>query len=141
MNKLLVACGLALTTPWTLALAQAQEEVEIIADIGDLDLGIEPMGIPVGDAGIIGTRAVKVINHSGQMVSCTFEVPPEDRTAALSPTAFSVNPNEETIMRVPGEYTPGQPYAVLGCREADGPTGAGTVDVTADDVEAEPIPE
>lgn len=136
MKKHLLACGLAAFA--TLATA---EEGQIIADLGGMNLVVERLGIPVGDAGIIGTRAVKVINHSGQMASCAFEVPPEDRSATLSPTTFTVDPNEETIVRVPGEYSPGQPYAVLSCQPAEMPTGAGTVDVTQDDVEPEPLPQ
>ena len=101
-KQLLLACGLAICVP--AALAQTPQP-EIITHLNGLDVEISPMGVPAKSEGVegelLGVRAVKVMN----------------RTSA-SPV-FTVAPNTQRTERVPGDYSPDQPYAEITCRSSD----------------------
>ncbi|MGE4404875.1 hypothetical protein [Pseudomonas sp.] len=119
-KQLLVACGLALCVP--VALAQTPEP-EIITHLNGLDIEISPMGVPTQAPGVdgelLGVRAVKVFNHSGQQVSCEFHVPDEARSDTSASPVFNVAPDAQATERVPGEYSPDQPYAEITCRPTE----------------------
>lgn len=120
MTKLLfAACGLALCAPVTFA---ETPKPEIIAHLNGLKIDVNPMGVPTQAEGVegelLGVRAVKVFNHTGEQVTCEFHVPDDARSDTSAPPVFTVAPNSQAVERVPGEYSLGEPYAELTCRSA-----------------------
>ncbi|MBE7375710.1 hypothetical protein [Pseudomonas lopnurensis] len=119
-KQLLGACGLAFCA--SVALAQTPKP-EIITHLNGLDIEVSPMGVPTRAPGVggelLGVRAVKVFNRTGQQVSCEFQVPAEARSDTSASPVFSVAPNSQATERVPGDYSPDQPYAEITCRPAD----------------------
>lgn len=120
MSKLLlVACGFAIGIP--LVFAQTPKP-EVITHLNDLDIEVSAMGVPTSttEAGgeLVGIRAVKVMNNTGEMITCEFQVPNEARANTSAPPVFNVNPNSQRVERVPGEYSPNEPFAELTCRSA-----------------------
>ncbi len=118
-KPLLAACGFAIGIP--LALAQTPKP-EVITHLNDLDIEVSAMGVPTSttEAGgeLVGIRAVKVMNNTGEMITCEFQVPNEARASTSAPPVFNVNPNSQRVERVPGEYSPNEPFAELSCRSA-----------------------
>ncbi|MDH2240746.1 hypothetical protein N5J70_02095 [Pseudomonas sp. GD03909] len=116
----ILACGLALCAP--LALAQTPQP-EIITHLNGLDIEVSPMGVPAKSEGIegelLGVRAVKVMNRTGSQVSCEFRVPDEARSDTSASPVFTVAPNTQRTERVPGDYSPDEPYAEITCRSSD----------------------
>lgn len=108
-----IFCGL------TLALFAQADEPRIITHQDGLDIDVQPMGKPTQtlDGDLLGVRAVKVYNRGKQSVICEFHVPQEIR-ASSPPVPFRIDPGAQAMERVPGDYTPGQPYAELSCRAA-----------------------
>ena len=85
----------------------------------------------------MGIRAVKVMNNTGDTVTCEFHVPEDARADTSAPPVFTVSPNTQRVERVPGEYSPDQPFAELTCRGAGQSIGTPTV-VPSSEPEAEP---
>jgi hypothetical protein len=119
-KQLLLACGLAICVP--AALAQTPQP-EIITHLNGLDVEISPMGVPAKSEGVegelLGVRAVKVMNRTGGQISCEFHVPAEARSDTSASPVFTVAPNTQRTERVPGDYSPDQPYAEITCRSSD----------------------
>jgi hypothetical protein len=115
-----LACALALCAP--LALAQTPPP-EIITHLNGLDVEISPMGVPAQSEGVegelLGVRAVKVMNHTGGQITCEFHVPSDARSDTSAPPVFTVAPNTQRTERVPGDYSPDEPYAEITCRSSD----------------------
>lgn len=116
---LLAACGFALLAP--VALAQTAPP-EIISHLNDMDIEVSPMGVSTAttEAGgeLVGIRAVRVINHGGEMATCEFHVPDAARSTTSASPVFTVSPNSQVVERVPGDYSPGEPFAEITCRPA-----------------------
>lgn len=125
-KPLLAACGFAIGVP--LAFAQTPKP-EVITHLNDLDIEVSAMGVPTSttEAGgeLVGIRAVKVMNNTGEMITCEFQVPDEARASTSAPPVFNVNPNSQRVERVPGEYSPKEPFAELTCRNAAQRTDTG----------------
>jgi len=104
------------------ALAQTPQP-EIITHLNGLDVEISPMGVPAKSEGVegelLGVRAVKVMNRTGGQISCEFHVPAEARSDTSASPVFTVAPNTQRTERVPGDYSPDQPYAEITCRSSD----------------------
>jgi len=119
-KQLLLACGLAICVP--AALAQTPQP-EIITHLNGLDVEISPMGVPAKSEGVegelLGVRAVKVMNRTGGQISCEFHVPGQARSDTSASPVFTVAPNTQRTERVPGDYSPDQPYAEITCRSSD----------------------
>jgi len=119
-KQLLLACGLAICVP--AALAQTPQP-EIITHLNGLDVEISPMGVPAKSEGVegelLGVRAVKVMNRTGGQISCEFHVPAEARSDTSASPVFTVAPDTQRTERVPGDYSPDQPYAEITCRSSD----------------------
>jgi len=119
-KQLLLACGLAICVP--AALSQTPQP-EIITHLNGLDVEISPMGVPAKSEGVegelLGVRAVKVMNRTGGQISCEFHVPAEARSDTSASPVFTVAPNTQRTERVPGDYSPDQPYAEITCRSSD----------------------
>ena len=81
------------------------------------------MGVPAKSEGVegelLGVRAVKVMNRTGGQISCEFHVPAEARSDTSASPVFTVAPNTQRTERVPGDYSPDQPYAEITCRSSD----------------------
>jgi len=137
-KQLLGACCVALAAP--LVFAQTPKP-EVISHLNDLDIEVSAMGVPTSntEAGgeLVGIRAVKVMNNTGDMVTCEFHVPNEARANTSAPPVFSVNPNSQRVERVPGEYSPDQPFAELTCRNAAQRTD--TSEMPSSEPDAEPV--
>ncbi|KGK82587.1 hypothetical protein [Stutzerimonas degradans] len=118
-----LACAAQAFAPW--ASAQTPQP-EIVAHLNGLDVEISPMGVPARSEGIegelLGVRAVKVMNRTEGQVTCEFHVPAEARSSTSASPVFNVAPNTQRTERVPGEYSPDQPYAEITCRSSDTPT-------------------
>ncbi|MCW3149710.1 hypothetical protein N8H22_13980 [Stutzerimonas stutzeri] len=119
-KQLLAACSLALCA----SLAHAQTPVpQIISHLNGLDVEISPMGVPAKSEGVegelLGVRAVKVMNHADGQITCEFHVPADARADTSAPPVFTVAPGSQAVERVPGEYSPDQPYAEITCRSSD----------------------
>lgn len=128
MTKLhLIACGIALCAP--AAFAQTPKP-EIITHLNGLDVEVSAMGVPTSsaDAGVelVGIRAVRVMNKSEETVTCEFHVPAEARADSSAPPVFTVTSNSQQVERVPGDYSPDQPFAELTCRAANQSVGMPT---------------
>ena len=99
------------------------------------------MGVPTSttEAGgeLVGIRAVKVMNNTGDTVTCEFHVPADARADTSAPPVFSVSPNTQRVERVPGNYSPDQPFAELTCRGAAESVGTPTV-IPSSEPDAEP---
>jgi len=115
----LTACCLAAGTP--LALAQTPKP-DVITHLNGLDIEVSAMGVPTSttQAGgeLVGIRAIKVMNNTGEMVTCVFHVPHDARSDTSAPPVFNVNPNSQRVERVPGEYSADEPFAEITCRNA-----------------------
>lgn len=114
------ACGLALCAP--LAFAQTPPP-EVVTHLNGLDVEISPMGVPAKSEGVegelLGVRAVKVMNRTGGQITCEFHVPNEARSDTSASPVFTVAPNTQRTERVPGDYSPDEPYAEITCRSSD----------------------
>ena len=119
-KQLLLACGLAICVP--AALAQTPQP-EIITHLNGLDVEISPMGVPAKSEGVegelLGVRAVKVMNRTGGQITCEFHVPNDARSDTSASPVFTVAPNTQRTERVPGEYSPDEPYAEITCRSSE----------------------
>ena len=116
-KALLTTLGFALCAP--IAIAQTPKP-EVISHLNGLDIEVSAMGVPTSttEAGgeLVGIRAVKVMNKTGDTVTCEFHVPHDARADTSAPPVFSVSPNTQRVERVPGEYSPDEPFAELTCR-------------------------
>ena len=119
-KQLLLACGLAICVP--AALAQTPQP-EIITHLnGPTSRSAQwvcqpsPRGV---EGELLGVRAVKVMNRTGGQISCEFHVPAEARSDTSASPVFTVAPNTQRTERVPGDYSPDQPYAEITCRSSD----------------------
>ncbi|WP_312914583.1 hypothetical protein [Stutzerimonas kunmingensis] len=119
-KQLFLACGLALCAP--LAFAQTPPP-EVVTHLNGLDVEISPMGVPAKSEGVegqlLGVRAVKVMNHTGGQITCEFHVPNDARSDTSASPVFTVAPNTQRTERVPGNYSPDEPYAEITCRSSD----------------------
>ena len=117
---------LALGACTSVALAQTPKP-EVITHLNGLDIEVSAMGVPTEttEAGgeLVGIRAVRVVNNTGEMVTCEFHVPAEARASTSAPPVFNMNPNSQRVERVPGDYSPDEPFAELTCRAANQPMG------------------
>ena len=137
-KALLTTLGLALCAP--VAFAQTPKP-EVITHLNGMDIEVSAMGVPTSttEAGgeLVGIRAVKVMNNTGDTVTCEFHVPDDARADTSAPPVFTVSPNTQRVERVPGEYSPDQPFAELTCRGAAQSIGTPTVEQTSEP-EAQP---
>lgn len=119
-KQLFLACGLALCAP--LAFAQTPPP-EVVTHLNGLDVEISPMGVPAKSEGVegqlLGVRAVKVMNRTGGQITCEFHVPNNARSDTSASPVFTVAPNTQRTERVPGDYSPDEPYAEITCRSSD----------------------
>ena len=119
-KQLFLACGLALCAP--LAFAQTPPP-EVVTHLNGLDVEISPMGVPAKSEGVegelLGVRAVKVMNRTGGQITCEFHVPNDARSDTSASPVFTVAPNTQRTERVPGDYSPDEPYAEIPCRSSD----------------------
>ncbi len=108
---------------------------EVITHLDGLDVEISPMGVPTSttEAGgeLVGIRAVRVKNNTGELVTCEFHVPEEARAMTSASPVFTVNPDSQRVERVPGDYSPDQPFAEVTCRRADQSIGTPTSEPAA----------
>ncbi len=139
-KPLLIACGIALCAP--MAFAQTPKP-EVITHLNGLDVEVSAMGVPTStpEAGVelVGIRAVRVMNKSEETVTCEFHVPDEARADTSAPPVFTVTSNSQRVERVPGDYSPDEPFAELTCRAAD--KSIGTPVVPSSEPGAAPSPE
>ena len=116
-KPLLTALGFALCAP--VAIAQTPKP-DVITHLNGLDIEVSAMGVPTSttEAGgeLVGIRAVKVMNKTGDTVTCEFHVPADARADTSAPPVFTVSPNTQRVERVPGDYSPDEPFAELSCR-------------------------
>ncbi|WP_312171693.1 hypothetical protein [Stutzerimonas kunmingensis] len=119
-KQLFLACGLALCAP--LAFAQTPPP-EVVTHLNGLDVEISPMGVPAQSEGVegelLGVRAVKVMNRTGGQITCEFHVPNDARSDTSASPVFTVAPNTQRTERVPGDYSPDEPYAEITCRSSE----------------------
>ena len=119
-KQLFLACGLALCAP--LAFAQTPPP-EVVTHLNGLDVEISPMGVPAKSEGVegelLGVQAVKVMNRTGGQITCEFHVPNDARSDTSASPVFTVAPNTQRTERVPGDYSPDEPYAEITCRSSD----------------------
>ncbi|WP_279222553.1 hypothetical protein [Stutzerimonas kunmingensis] len=119
-KQLFLACGLALCAP--LAFAQTPPP-EVVTHLNGLDVEISPMGVPAKSEGVegelLGVQAVKVMNRTGGQITCEFHVPNDARSDTSASPVFTVAPNTQRTERVPGNYSPDEPYAEITCRSSD----------------------
>ncbi|MFL9814557.1 hypothetical protein D7241_14990 [Stutzerimonas sp. VN223-3] len=142
-KPLLIALGIALCAQP--AFAQTPKP-EVITHLNGLDVEVSAMGVPTEttEAGgeLVGIRAVKVMNKTGETVTCEFHVPAEARADTSAPPVFTVTPNTQRVERVPGDYSPDEPFAELTCRAANQsigtPTAAPSSEPSAEPAAAEP---
>ncbi|MBK3760261.1 hypothetical protein [Stutzerimonas frequens] len=115
-----LAGGLALLAP--LVFAQTRPP-EVVSHLNGLDVEISPMGVPAKSEGVegelLGVRAVKVMNRTDGQITCEFLVPNEARSDTSASPVFTVAPNTQRTERVPGEYSPDEPYAEITCRSSE----------------------
>ncbi|WP_444815880.1 hypothetical protein [Stutzerimonas frequens] len=115
-----LAGGLALLAP--LVFAQTPPP-EVVSHLNGLDVEISPMGVPAKSEGVegelLGVRAVKVMNRTGEQITCEFHVPNDARSDTSASPVFTVAPNTQRTERVPGEYSPDEPYAEITCRSSE----------------------
>ncbi len=118
-KPLLTALGLALCAP---AVFAQTPKPEVVTHLNGLDIEVSAMGVPTSttEAGgeLVGIRAVKVMNKTGDTVTCEFHVPDDARADTSAPPVFTVSPNTQRVERVPGDYSPDEPFAELTCRGA-----------------------
>jgi hypothetical protein len=103
-KQLFLACGLALCAP--LAFAQTPPP-EVVTHLNGLDVEL------------LGVLAVKVMNRTGGQITCEFHVPNDARSDTSASPVFTVAPNTQRTERVPGNYSPDEPYAEITCRSSD----------------------
>lgn len=115
-----LAGGLALLAP--LVFAQTPPP-EVVSHLNGLDVEISPMGVPAKSEGVegelLGVQAVKVMNRTDEQITCEFHVPNEARSDTSASPVFTVAPNTQRTERVPGEYSPDEPYAEITCRSSE----------------------
>lgn len=132
----------ALSACTSIALAQTPKP-EVITHLNDLDIEVSAMGVPTAttEAGgeLVGIRAIRVMNKTGEMVTCEFHVPDEARATTSAPPVFNVNPGSQRVERVPGDYSPDEPFAELTCRATNQPL-SGSAEDSPDSAEADPAP-
>ena len=142
-KPLLIALGIALCAQPVFA---QTPKPEVITHLNGLDIEVSAMGVPTEttEAGgeLVGIRAVKVMNKTGETVTCEFHVPAEARADTSAPPVFTVTPNTQRVERVPGDYSPDEPFAELTCRGANQsvgtPTAAPSSEPAAEPAAAEP---
>lgn len=110
--------------------AQAQTpKPEVITHLNGLDIEVSAMGVPTAttEAGgeLVGIRAVRVHNRTGEMVTCEFHVPHEARASTSAPPVFNLPADSQRVERVPGEYSPDEPFAELTCRSSNPEAASG----------------
>ena len=136
-KPLLTALSLALCAP---AVFAQTPKPEVITHLNGLNVEVSAMGVPTSTTAaggeLVGIRAVKVMNNSGDMVTCEFHVPAEARVDTSAPPVFTVSPNSQRVERVPGEYSPDEPFAELTCRSAAQSIGTPTA---VPDSEPQPV--
>jgi len=134
----LITLGLALCVPAAFA---ETPEPEVITHLNGLDVEVKPMGVPISsdklDSALVGIRAIKVMNNTDSSVTCEFHVPDEARADTSAPPVFTVSSRTQRVERVPGEYSPDQPFAELTCRDALQSVGEPTL-VPSDEADVEP---
>lgn len=139
IRHLLTGCAAALLAPVVMAQTPPPE---VISHLDGLDVEISPMGVPTSttEAGgeLVGIRAVRVKNNTGEMITCEFHVPEDARAVTSASPVFTVNPNSQRVERVPGDYSPDQPFAELTCRRADQSIGTPTGEPAAPAAPAAP---
>ncbi|MCQ4309075.1 hypothetical protein NA645_13870 [Pseudomonas stutzeri] len=99
------------------ALPALGQDVQVSTRLNGMDIEVVPLGVPEASSSkvdLVGVPAVKVTNRSNEIASCQFHALPEETVMTATP-AFSVNPNEQVVMRVPGKYSAGGPIALLVC--------------------------
>jgi hypothetical protein len=137
-KPLLTALGFALCAP---AVFAQTPKPDVITHLNGLDLEVSAMGVPTStaEAGVelVGIRAVKVKNNTGDTVTCEFHVPDDARADTSAPPVFTISPNTQRVERVPGAYSPDEPFAELTCRAAGQSIGTPTV-APSSEPEAEP---
>lgn len=115
----LIALGLALCAP---AVFAQTPKPEVITHLNGLDVDVSAMGVPISsdklESELVGIRAIKVMNNTDASVSCEFHVPDDARAETSAPPVFTVGSKSQRVERVPGEYSPDQPFAELTCRDA-----------------------
>lgn len=116
-KTLFTALGFALVAP---AVFAQTPKPEVVTHLNGLDIEVSAMGVPIGTTStadeLVGIRAVRVMNKTGETVTCEFEVPDDARSDTSAPPVFTVPPNSQRVERVPGEYSPDEPFAKLSCR-------------------------
>ncbi len=116
-KALLTTLGFALCAP--VAFAQTPKP-DVISHVNGLDIEITAMGVPTSTTAaggeLVGIRAVRVMNNTGDTVTCEFHVPDDARADTSAPPVFTVSPNSQQVERVPGAYSPDEPFAELTCR-------------------------
>ncbi|MGK9067195.1 hypothetical protein [Stutzerimonas chloritidismutans] len=126
-KPLLPALGFALFAPTLFA---QTPKPEVVTHLNGLDVEVSAMGVPTSatDAGVelVGIRAVRVANKTGDTVTCEFHVPDDARADTSAPPVFTVSPNSQRVERVPGDYSPDEPFAELTCRNAADSVGTPT---------------
>jgi len=122
MIKHLTTGGFALCMYASVALAQTPKP-EVIAHLNGLDIEVSAMGVPTAttEAGgeLVGIRAIRVMNNTDEMATCEFHVPDEARASTSAPPVFNLNPKSQRVERVPGDYSPDEPFAELTCHAAN----------------------
>ncbi len=111
-KPLLVLVSLAFAFP-----AYGQEPL-VATRLNGMNLEIEELGVPGASSekvDLTGVPAIKVTNRSNEIASCQFHALPEETVMTAAPAA-SINPNEQSVMRVPGKYSGGGPIALLVCK-------------------------
>lgn len=114
MNRTLLAATLAVTLP-----ALAADEPMVVTELNGMDIEVVELGVPgvdfSSDLDVEGVPAVRVINRDNVVASCQFRAEPEETVMASTPS-YDVDPNEEVVLRVPGKYSAGGPFAILVCQ-------------------------
>jgi hypothetical protein len=142
-KQILTALGIVLCTQP--AFAQTPKP-EVITHLNGLDIEVSAMGVPTSTTAaggeLVGIRAVKVMNKTGETVTCEFHVPADARADTSAPPVFTVTSNTQRVERVPGDYSPDEPFAELTCRAASQSVGTSPTvpssEPSAEPAEAEP---
>ena len=125
----LIALGFALCAPTVFA---QTPKPEVITHLNGLDVDVNAMGVPISsdkiDTELVGIRAIKVMNNTDASVTCEFHVPDDARGDTSAPPVFTVGSKSQRVERVPGDYSPDQPFAELTCRDALQSVGKPTIE-------------
>nr|MBF0681196.1 hypothetical protein [Pseudomonas sp.] len=143
-RPLIFAIGCALCAP---AVFAQTPKPEVVANLNGLDIEVSAMGVPTDNTAaggeLVGIRAIRVSNRTGETVTCEFQVPDDARSDTSAPPVFTVPPNSQRVERVPGEYSADEPFAELSCRspsQRDETPSAETPDESDADAETLPDP-